>query len=225
MPPARRTKCQERWVQHVDEGLSIVDPRLGDEMQTRTTTQLTASVLIGVLLSSCVPAQRIHETVVEDECGSLTEIYQYTNSCNKRIAHGVYVMFYSDGSIARFSEYADGVRQGVEYDFYEGGRGRLRLVEYDEGKPHGEWKIWSAEGELSLAGHFHEGLPVGEWEEYWPNGRVKGRGTFRALDDSALLALWEREQVPVKITIDNILVRSSDWQYWDEEGHRTREHE
>ncbi|GEM_PF-379911 len=66
-----------------------------------------------------------------------------------------------------------------EEKFYE--NGQMEYVgSYDqEGKRHGSWKYWYANGKLWSTGEFVEGRRTGPAEVYYENGNLRYKGQFK----------------------------------------------
>src|ERR1043165_7725873 len=50
---------------------------------------------------------------------------------------------------------------------------------YQDGKKHGPWVTYYANGNKRSEGHYNRGKKEGLWLQYWPNGNKKSEGTFR----------------------------------------------
>ncbi len=54
----------------------------------------------------------------------------------------------------------------------------MRDGEMVDGKKHGPWVSYYANGNTMSEGSYNKGQKVGRWVQYWPNGTIKSEATF-----------------------------------------------
>lgn len=153
---------------------------------------------LALVLSSCGPAEGEERPLVRhwDGPGGMesvrgTEVYMD----GEWVLNGPVKHFDREGNLRAEGEYSRGLESGFWREYYneiDGGRG---AGEYREGKRHGEWNYFHAEGSRHQRGTYKEGKREGLWTEWYVDGPLKseipyeygerhGRATFRNRDGS-----------------------------------------
>ncbi len=82
--------------------------------------------------------------------------------------HGPYVSFRC-GSVLERGSYIDGRKHGVWRRFHANGR-TMSSYRYNHGVRHGPWTEWTAKGIRVGTGHYRRGRPMGPWVRSWRYG-------------------------------------------------------
>ena len=64
---------------------------------------------------------------------------------------------------------------------------------YDQGKEHGLWKQFYANGQIKEFRYYQNGLKTGELKAYWSNGQLKRRCSFKNDLQEGLCQEWSEE--------------------------------
>ncbi len=97
--------------------------------------------------------------------------------------------------------------------------------EYREGKKHGYWTTYYANGNKRSEGEYVEGVKNGTWIQYWQNGKVKSQGVFvmgaftgeySGFHENGNLAYRGMYNLHNGTSTDN--TKQGDWNYYNPDG-------
>jgi len=95
--------------------------------------------------------------------------------------------------------------------------------EFVEGKPHGFWKYWYANGQREKSGTYKNGVEDGVWTYWYENGQRSKEGAFADGKEQGEWTFWyESGQTKEKGTYDHGGQHGA-WVYWHENGQRAQE--
>jgi len=101
-----------------------------------------------------------------------------------------------------------------------------KIVEYEvlDGLKHGEFKIYSEDGNLEMQGQLDSNRNVGKWQYYYPDGQIESEGNF-SLDHPDGKWIWNYPDGKRKEEgqYDNG-IRIGKWFLYDNNGDITSEH-
>ncbi|MCW9066243.1 MAG: hypothetical protein OQJ78_08085 [Ignavibacteriaceae bacterium] len=102
-----------------------------------------------------------------------------------------------------------------------------KIVEYDvkDGVKHGEFRIYSEEGNIEIKGQLDSNRNVGKWQYFYPNGEIESEGYFN-LDHPDGKWIWNYSDGKRKEEgVYNNGVRIGMWYQLDSSGTVKYEHD
>jgi len=102
-----------------------------------------------------------------------------------------------------------------------------KIIEYDvkDGLKHGEFRIYSEEGNIEIQGQLDSNRNVGKWQYFYPNGEIESEGYFN-FDGPDEKWIWNYSDGKRKEEgVYNNGVRIGMWYQFDSSGTVTYEHD
>ena len=84
--------------------------------------------------------------------------------------------YYTSGELkTEFFINQDSLKEGRYQEFLPDGK-LVRIIEYEEGRPHGDYITFHLTGGTSSQHHYQYGLPEGPYFWYYPNSQIRQQG-------------------------------------------------
>ncbi|MEM7654833.1 MAG: membrane-binding protein [Bacteroidota bacterium] len=142
---------------------------------------------LGVVLIGCTKKQAMNLPIAPKVMGPLPEIPNTTVSksalhydpqtslwtWNEQLFSGYAVRFHPDSTLQEKIGLLNGRKQNQAIQWYPDGAYK-QMATYDQGKLHGEKKLWSPEPNHILLAHlhYHTGKAHGEQKKWYPSGEL-----------------------------------------------------
>lgn len=119
--------------------------------------------------------------------GHLNNDWEYYYPTGKPMLSGRYLIdrkigkwtgYYESGSKKFSGNYDNGIETGIWMTYHDKTESVSSQGEFIDGKRHGEWKWFHANGQVREIGTFIHGKETGTWTTYYANGQKKGEGEF-----------------------------------------------
>jgi uncharacterized protein len=140
---------------------------------------------------------------------------EQTGSYNNGRPDGVWKWYYDDNTLLREEEYFQGRRDGSFTEYSRTGE-IISQGQYSDGEKNGDWKYKSGNNEE--VGKYIVGLRDGLWKSYYPEEKLRSRGSFlQGNPDGQHMLYYADGKVREEQYYDNG-VKEKTWKKYDEEG-------
>jgi antitoxin component YwqK of YwqJK toxin-antitoxin module len=95
----------------------------------------------------------------------------YKDRRGRKITHGLFKQYFSNGNVQFDYPHKDGKYHGVITEYYADGK-KKNIVEYKEGLFDGKFESFFQSGKLKVSGQNVKGLQDGTWTHYDETGKV-----------------------------------------------------
>jgi antitoxin component YwqK of YwqJK toxin-antitoxin module len=140
---------------------------------------------------------------------------EQTGSYNNGRPDGLWKWFYDNGSVLREEEYFQGQRDGSWTEYSITGE-IIAQGQYSDGERNGEWKFKT--GDVTETGKYIIGLKDGVWKSYYPDGKLKFKGSFVQGNPDGSQTIYYQNGKVKEEQFYEMGIRERIWKKFDEEG-------